>query len=329
MEKFDIVSIGDSTIDVFMQVESRDTEAVCKLHEEECMICFAYGSKIPVSTCVRIAAVGNAANNAIGSTRLGLKTAIYTVLGSDQDSKDTKEVFETEGVSSNFIVLESGKKSNFSTVINYSGERTIFVYHEQHSYDLPEFESDWIYLTSVGAEHTKLHDQVIEHTTKKGTKLAFNPGSHQLRDGLENLKPLLAKTDILSVNREEAHSLVGGDKEDIKGLISAFSQTGVKLVLITDGPEGSYASYDGREVWQVGIPAEAPIMERTGAGDAYSTGFVAALVKGKELPEAMVWGTINATSVIAYIGAREGLLTPMQITEWIKKYGEQIKPRMI
>lgn len=337
MNNFDLISIGDSTIDVFMQVESRDTETVCKVKEEECLICFAYGSKIPVSTCQRIAAVGNAANNAIGSARLGLNTAIYTVLGSDQDSEESKRVFEEEGVDTRYVVTENGKRSNFSVVINYSGERTIFVYHEPHKYDFPQdVGASWVYLTSVGKDHNSLHEQIVAWVKSSGAKLGFNPGSHQLKDGLEGLKPVLEVTEVLSVNKEEAQGLGGphsaqgsAGQEEVKELLGELKKVVPGTIVITDGPEGSYASIDGREVWFVGIPASAPIVERTGAGDAYTTGFIAATARGLDLPTAMIWGTLNATSVVAHIGAREGLLTPMQMEGFIKQYGSEIKPRMV
>lgn len=329
-QNFDILSIGDSTVDIFMQVQGQDAEALCKVDEEECLICFAYGSKIPVSDYKRIAAVGNAANNAIGSARLGLNTAIYTVLGSDHDSQETKGVFENEGVATDFVVMESGKRSNLSTVLNYSGERTIFVYHEPKTYKFPKAtNTSWAYLTSVGKEHESLHGEVLEWVKSTGAKLGFNPGSYQLRDELEKLRPLFEVTEVLLVNREEAYGLVGRDVEDTKGLIKDLKACGPEVVVITDGPNGSFASIDGREVWQVGIPQTAPVVERTGAGDAYSTGFIAAMVQGLELPEAMIWGTMNATSVVAHIGAREGLLTSLKMKEWVEKYGNQIKPRMI
>lgn len=328
-QQFDIFSIGDSTIDAFMQIETRDTETICKLQEEDCFVCFAYGDKIPVSAYQRIAAVGNAANNAIGSARLGLKTGMYTVIGSDNDSQETKVTLENEGVDTEYVVMESGKRSNFSVVINYSGERTIFVYHEQHAYHLPEgLLAKWAYLTSVGPDHSGLHSQVVSFIKNTQTKLAFNPGTHQLRDGIALLSDLLSVTEVLSVNREEAVELLGKEGE-IGELIMGLKQKGIGCVLITDGPQGSYASYDGREIWHVGIPQTAPIVERTGAGDAYTTAFLAALSLGKPLPDAMVWGTLNATSVVAHIGAREGLLAPLQMQEFIKQYGKEIIPKMM
>ncbi|MBI2590341.1 MAG: carbohydrate kinase family protein [Candidatus Blackburnbacteria bacterium] len=330
--QLDLISVGDSTIDIFMQVEQKDTESVCGLKGEERLICFAYGGKIPVSTYKRIPASGNAANNAIGSSRLGLKTALYAVLGSDQDSNDTKKVFVDEGVDIAHVTIDPDVGSNLSVVLNYSGERTIFVYHQPRQYELPSNlpNSKWMYLTSVGSEHQRLHDQVLEFIKRSKTKLAFNPGSYQLRDGINLLQPVLSLANVLILNREEAVVLVGGSSgEDVKQLIVELKSRCPGCVVITDGAYGSYASYDGREIWHAGISTSAPIVEKTGAGDAYSTGFVAALIQGKTLPEAMLWGTMNSTSVAGHIGAREGLLTPMKMEEFIKMYGGEIKPRMV
>ena len=340
MEKtFDIVSVGDTTVDVFLEVSSEDAHKSCDVNNKDCQICFSYASKIPVSKLTRIAGVGNAANNAIGSSRLDLKTAIYTVTGSDQDSQETKRILEEEGVDTRLLVMENGVRSNFSAVINYGGERTIFVYHEPHNYNLPKIETDWIYFTSVGEGKEGLQRQLAEYVATSGVKLGFNPGSYHLKEGLENLRPLLEKTNVLLLNREEAEGLVGShsaggsagqgaDIEDTKGLLKSLKDTGPEIVVITDGPDGSYASVDGREVWYVGIP-DTEVVERTGAGDAYSTGFLAATIKGHTLPEAMVWGTMNASSVVQHIGAREGLLTLAQIQKWVEKYKDQVKPRMV
>lgn len=330
MKDFDLISIGDSTIDIFLEVDPVEAVGLCNLNEEKCVVEFEYGAKIPVNKLTRVAAVGNAANNAIGSSRLGLKTAIYTVTGSDQDSLESKEIFEKEDVDTSLMVFESDKRSNFSTVINYSAERNIFVYHEERKYDISNLpKADWAYFTSVGKGHEILHEQIPTYVKNYGVKLGYNPGSFELREGIEVLKPILAETEVLFVNREEAHGLVNGELEDIKGLITKLYETGAKLVVITDGRGGSYASPDGHEVWFAGIPEKSPVIERTGCGDAYSTGFLAALMQKLPLPDAMVWGTMNATSVIQFIGAREGLLTRRGIDEFKGKYGSFVVPRMI
>ncbi len=337
MRDFDLISIGDSTVDVFLEIDPKDVDTKCDLDEKACRISFEYGAKIPVKKMTRVAAVGNAANNAIGSARLGLQVGIYTVLGSDKDAYEIREVLEAEGVDTEFVVMEKDARSNFSVVINYSAERTIFTYHEEKKYNLPILPKvGWVYFTSVARGHEALHKQIPEYVKKSGAKLAFNPGSYQLREGILGMKPILESTEVLILNREEARSLVDPstgsgqavDIEDTKELIRKLRAAGPKTVVITDGRSGSFASFDGREFWHTGIPETSPIIEMTGAGDAYSTGFLAATISGLDLPQAMVWGTMNATSVVQHIGAREGLLTRGGMDEFMKKYKDQVKVKM-
>lgn len=328
-EIFDIVSIGDSTIDVFLDIDPEDAQSVCGLDSSACKIAFDYGSKVPVKAMHRVPGVGNAANLSQGISRLGLKAGIYTVIGDDRDSQEIKEVLEKEGVDTSNVVMERGKRSNFSAVLNYSGERTIFVYHEDRTYKLPKMETNWLYLSSVAKDHQGLHDEVLSFVKSSGIKLGFNPGSYQLRDGLEGLRPLLGVTEVLLLNREEAGMLVDQGIEDIKGLLKGLKEHTKGTVVMTDGRGGSYATTDGREVWHVGIPEEVPVVERTGAGDAYSTAFLAATIRGKDLPEAMRGGTMNSTSVVQFVGALEGLLTERGMEEYLERYSDRVKARMV
>lgn len=326
---YDLISIGDTTIDIFLEISPELADSLCFLDKEKCIVGFGFGAKVPVNKLTRVAAVGNSANCAIGASRLGLKSAIFSITGSDQDSFETKRILEDEDVSVEFFQMEKDKRSNFSAVLNYSAERTIFVYHEPRNYVFPKLpNSSWIYYTSTGEGFDKLNNPLLEYL-ENGARLGFNPGSHQLKQGLAGLKKILEKTEVLILNREEAHGLVGGELQDIKNLLLSLKSTGPSIVVITDGPEGSYATIDGREIWFAGIPKESPVVERTGCGDAYSTGFIGALVLGKEIPDAMIWGTINATSVIQYIGAREGLLTQEGMKKEIGQWGSFIGVKII
>lgn len=304
---FDIVAVGDTTQDVFLQM--LDASVQCDIDGENCKICFDYADKIAVDKKTDIPAVGNAANNAIGIARLGLRSALYTVVGNDVQGHLAHDVLQKEKVDTRYVMFDEKHGTNFSAVINFKGERTIFVYHEPRDYQLPELAAtQWLYLTSAaGGGAAALHEQ-IEHflAAHADVRLAFNPGTHQLHLGLERLRPLLARTSILFLNREESAELLGNPGSDVAGLVRGFHGEGVKVMVLTDGPEGAYAS-DGVAVTYHRIFA-GPVVERTGAGDSYGAGFLAGIIRGKDTGEAMLWGNANATSVVQYIGAREGLL---------------------
>ena len=179
----DLLSIGDATIDTFMTpIES---ETMCKLDTKECLICFSYGDKIPVKN-LEFSIGGNAGNNAVGVKRLGINSAIVLTLGDDNIGAMIIDKLKNEGVDLTYLIQQPGTTTNYSTIINYSGERTIFVYHAPRSYEFPVALpiTPWVYLTSMGESFKPFYNHMIEWLTKNPTvKMAFNPGSWQLRDG--------------------------------------------------------------------------------------------------------------------------------------------------
>ena len=313
---FDLISIGDTTLDVFLELE--EEVKVVKEKSGKKYLGLLYAEKIPVKKLTNVLAVGNSANVAVGSSRLGLKTALYTVLGNDEIGQEMATVLKKEGVAKDYIIFDKKKKSNFSAVLNYKAERTILVYHERRDYSLPKMGSaKWLYYSSLAEGHNKLHSQIPEYVRRHKAKLGFNPGSHQLNEGLQKMRPIFKVCTVLFVNREEAQILVGKEK-NIKKLMEKLHKEGPEIVAITDGPKGSFAS-DGKDVYYLKI-FPAPLVERTGAGDSFSTGFIGALAYGKRVFDAMRWGTVNSASVIQKIGAQEGLLTKREIETALRKH---------
>ncbi|MFC1633029.1 carbohydrate kinase family protein [Patescibacteria group bacterium] len=314
----DCIAIGDTTLDVFLKVnDSGDGSETCHIDKDNKLLCFGLGDKIPVEKLTYVPAVGNAANHAFGVKRLGLSTAIYSYLGNDVAGQQSLEVFKEEGINTDYMQTVEGA-TNYSTVINNNGERTILVYHEHRNYDLPEIPpARFAYFSSLAAGHEELHKDIPEYVKKYDVKLGFNPGSFQLREGVDVLRPILGATHVLFVNRDEAQTLVG-KSDDIKTLTTHLHELGPEIVAITDGKNGSYAS-DGGRVYFLDI-FEAPLVERTGAGDSYASGFIGALAHGHDIKEAMRWGTVNSASVIQYIGAREGLLKKEDIESTLAKH---------
>lgn len=315
---YDVVAVGDTTEDIFLKMHEASLQ--CDLNKQNCKICFDYAEKIAVESKTDVPAVGNAANHAIGVARLGLSAAIYTIVGDDVQGRMADDIFKQNNVDTRYVTFDMQHGTNLSVVINFNGERTIFVYHEPRAYQLPEIgATKWMYLTSAsGGGVEKLHEQVLAYFGGKAqVKLAFNPGTHQMHLGQEGLRPLLRLSEILFLNREESVALLESRTDEIPTLMAGFHKLGVQIMVITDGPEGSYVS-DGENVWHAGI-FEGPVVERTGAGDSYGSGFLSATIKGHDIPTAMAWGNANSTSVVASIGAREGLLTEEGVRKMIEE----------
>jgi sugar/nucleoside kinase (ribokinase family) len=299
--KYDLLSIGDPTIDTFLVIH--DANVNCTIDKHVCQLCVNYADKIPVNQFFRFPA-GNMPNNAIGASRLGLKVAVYGMVGNDDDGKWLMRELENEGVEARYLKVDPKRGTNSSTVVVFRAERTIFVWHERRQYQLPALPAaEWVYLTSMGPLESNLesfHRQVLGYLKSHPAKLAFNPGTFQLLMGAEALAPFLKRAEITILNKEETEELTKKETKDIKVLLRALKELGSKIVVVTDGTKGSFA-YDGETYWAVGI-YDLPVVERTGAGDSYATGFVAARHYGLSIPEAMRWGTFNAAHVVNKLG---------------------------
>lgn len=317
---YDIIAIGDSTVDVFLKIH--EANVMCNLDTEACQLCVSYADKIPVDTMKRMDAVGNAANHAVGVSRLGFKAAIVTIIGSDDSGRAIMKKLKEEKVSTEYVTVDKKQGTNYSTVLNYRDERTILVYHEHRDYAWKNIgKAKWIYFTSMGEGSESLHPELLRYIEKTGAKLAVNPGSHQLRSDGKVLGALLAKADVIFVNKEEAKRILHDEeKNHIGELLEHLRALGPKIAVITDGQKGSYA-YDGTAKYYLGI-FDTPVVERTGCGDAFGSGFTAALARGYTVTEAMRWGNINASGVIQYIGAQEGLHRKADLEKILKEHPE-------
>ena len=321
MDNFDLLSIGDATIDTFMT--PLESETMCSIDKKQCIIAFKYGDKIPVKN-LEFSIGGNAANNAVGTKRLGINPSIVLTLGQDSVGEMIVARLKAEGVDLTYVIEQPGTASNYSTIINYSGERTIFVYHAPRSYEFPVQlpAVPWVYLTSMGESFRPFYNHFMEWLKKNpSVKLVFNPGSWQLRGEYEAIKGVMDSTHLIYVNREEAEKLTGfgesGGRE--RDLLIALNKLGPKICVVTDGGNGSFAydSINGKFLKAGVLPVDA--YERTGAGDAFGSGCLSALMHGRLLDEALLWGTSNSASVIGYTGSQKGLLKFEEMDSWLAR----------
>lgn len=316
---YDLISIGDTQNDTFLQLNEKEAHVNCKLNTQDCEICFNYADKIPVESVHR-AVAGNAVNVAVSGARMGLTTALWSLLGDDTLGREDLEKLKEEGVATELITIQKGTMSNVSTVINIFGERTILVYHYPRTYVLPALpKANYYYLTSMAPGSESIFDSLAKILSSDGSKLVYQPGTYQLRIGLPPVEQLLKQTEIIVMNKEEAQQYTGSTSTDIKILLKALKNLGPAIVVITDGTKGSYC-YDGTKMLFMDIIKEIPRVEATGAGDAYAAGFTTARIEGKSIAQAMAWGNYNASGVIQKIGPQAGLIRKQDISTWEQKY---------
>lgn len=313
---FDVITIGDATTDVFLEID--ETTKVCRVDKKKNELCIRFASKVPVKHVNRIAGVGNAANVAVGTHRLGLQVGIYTIVGGDRAGQEIIGNLRRHRVDVRYVRIDKTRATNSSTVLDYQGDRTIFVHHEEREYHLPAFaKTKWLYFSSICGNHDAFQAEIHDSVKRTGVKLGFNPGSLQMCLGTKRLMPILSICDVVFVNKEEAQALTL-QSNDIRRLLRAMHRLGTKMVVITDGRNGSYA-YDGRMMYGVAI-INLPVLERTGCGDAYASGFLGALVHGFDLPEAMRWGSANGASEATQLGSQSGLLTRPKMEALLRRH---------
>jgi ribokinase len=325
MQNIDFLAIGDVVTDCFIRL--KDAEAHCDIDDHNCKLCMRFGDKVPFESAEDIRAVGNSANAAVSAARLGLKSALLSHVGKDYHGEQCLEELKLNNVDTTYMGVHDGLPTNYHYVLWYGVERTILVKHTEFPYSIPENMPvpNMIYLSSMGENSREYHYAIASYVAKHPeVKLVFQPGTFQMKLGTEELKDIYANTYAFFCNIEEAQRILKTEEKDVKILMKSLHVLGPKNVFVTDGIKGAYAS-DGKDMWFMPIYPHAPF-ERTGAGDAFSSTVAAALLQGKTVPEALVWGPINSMSVVQYVGAQKGLLTLEKLQQHIAEAPTDYKP---
>jgi ribokinase len=327
--RYDFVAIGDTVTDAFIKLKNASAHIDIDRGNQE--ICMSFGDKIPYEEVFVVPAVGNSANAAVAAARLGLTSALVANIGSDENGKACLKTFKREGVATKFISVHRGRKTNYHYVLWYEDDRTILVKHEQFAYTLPSIgEPKWLYLSSLGADAEAIYPVLVEYLREHPqVKLAFQPGTYQMQMGAERLGEVYRRTEVFFCNREEAQRILGNREGDVKKLLVGIQALGPKLAVITDGPKGAYVATQEGSWFMPPYPDPKPPYERTGAGDAFASTFVAALAIGISVADALRWAPVNSMSVVQYVGAREGLLRREQLEAYLKDAPVSYLPKSI
>ena len=319
-QQLKMLAIGSATQDVFLVGGS-----IFKPHKEK-GIEYAFvplGEKLELEKVI-FTTGGDAMNAATTFARQGLHSQFMGIMGTDAAGEAVLRVFDEEGIDTHYLNQDSRYITNYSTILLApTGERTILVYHgsklraDGADIDLRAIEqADWLYISSVAS--MTLLDTILRKAKKHGVKVAFNPSARELAQA-DKLRPLLEDVTVLLTNKQEMQKIVEGKSMD--ELIRHAAHF-VQYVVISDGPRGVVAT-DGEKVVTAGMYADVKVVDRLGAGDAFGSGFVTMVAKGKTLEEAVVFASANSTSVVQQIGAKAGILhknarlhdMPLRVTE--------------
>jgi ribokinase len=321
--QIDVLSVGDVVTDAFIRLQA-DQEKIELGKDGVPDLSIPFGVKIPYESSTIIEGVGNAANAAVAFAKLGLESGLVANVGADSWGRDIINSLQNNNVDTRFVHINKGKLSNYHYVLWYKDDRTILIKHEEYDYRWPRFRvidiPKWIYFSSISKNALEYHDELSAWLESHlPVKLAFQPGTFQINAGIKRLHKIYQRSEVLAVNREEAVMISKGDHHDMNDLFDRLHKLGPKIVLISDGHAGAYAS-DGTQRWKMPIyPDPKPPFERTGAGDAFTSTFIAALAKGASVEEALLWAPINSMSVVQTVGAQGGLLNEKEINKYLRE----------
>jgi ribokinase len=306
-----ILTFGAATQDVFLTGKAlhgrRDVRTRDYVEQ------FPLGAKIDVEG-VHFDTGGGATNAAVTFARQGLNVGYVGKIGHDPAGAEVLRVLRRENVAVDKVVYDGKLATGYSTVlVANNGERTILSFrgasHALVAKDVPirTLEADWFYITSL-AGNMDLLGKLLKHANTHGIQVALDPGAAELAQ-TKKLKALLPLLTVLKCNAEELRQLFGGD--DVRDTVVRAADT-CPYVVGTDGAAGSYAAAAGR-LYQAGQYQKVKAVDRLGAGDAFGSGFVAALAKGLPIEDALTLASANATSVVTKYGAKPGILKTSRI----------------
>lgn len=311
MHMVKICAFGSASQDVFISGEGISSQLDPKVNKyaKEFVQPFKLGAKINVET-VDFATGGGATNAAVTFARQGLSSSFVGKMGRDVAADVVISELDKENIDSSQVIFDENGGTQYSTVLlTNSGERTILIYrgaatsHTAADYENLDFSKfDWIYVSTFAGRFEAL-DTIFKKAAENNVKIAFNPGDMELADPAK-LKALLVDVEILIVNKEEAQLIVPG--ETLEELVRHLLKY-APISIVSDGPNGVMAS-DGSVMVRAGMYEDVPVLDRTGAGDAFGSGLTSQIAQGKSLKDAVIFGSANSTSVVQSLGAKQGIL---------------------
>ncbi|MCH7902347.1 hypothetical protein IIC68_01185, partial [archaeon] len=260
-------------------------------------------------------------NTATGFARLSLKTGIMSSLGDDESGERIIREMEQEKINTKLLTKLKGKNTAYSVILTGFGRDRVILHYAKaakisEGHNANKLNSKWFYISSLHSK-PELLKKIVARARKIKAKIAFNPGTQELKLGLKGLERIFGKINVLILNRQEALKLTHAT--DVHRNLEKISRIADNVV-ITDGKNGATAT-DGEKIYSANA-YKNKTLDVTGAGDAFGSGFVGAIIKGRGIEKALEYGIVNSGSVVQYLGTKNILLSESGIKKFIKKNGK-------
>jgi ribokinase len=294
MNQFDFVGFGALNVDKLFKVNHiahAEGESYVTAHSENCG--------------------GSAANTAVGLARLGCKVGFVGKVGGDREGNMLLEDFAQEGVDTEGIIrAKYGESGTVMGFVDEEGQRALYIHSGVNdSIAVEEINKSYVsqarflHLSSFVGEKSFATQKELLRTLPKTVKVSFDPGALYARRGMEQLEPIIKRAYLVMPNSIEL-ALITCEKDCEKGA-NVLLEEGVKVVAVKLGGEGCYIT-NGQQHYKVKA-FKVPVVDTTGAGDAFNAGFLYGLLSGKSLLECGRLGNFVASRCVMQMGARTSL----------------------
>ena len=334
-----VITIGSATMDVFVECDDANIVSVCSKNKNSDFMSYPYGAKIDITTFSSNVG-GGGVNTACNFGNLGFETSAIFKIGKDVYSEGILDFFKRQNVSLEHIIQKEDTSTGFSIIlVSFQGDRTVLAHRgananileEEIDFDAIE-DADLIYVAPLNGNSNKVIEPIIDFAHKNNVKICFNAGTTSIKRGFEHIKKILESAHYVVMNKEEASMTTGIQvrpdtktekfsheiiHRDIKQMLSTLKVKDYQTIVITDGGHGAYA-YDGDKYYFC-EPFPSTVVSTLGAGDSFASTFCATIMKdGVDIGTALMYASVNASSVVSEFGATEGLLTFDKIKETLR-----------
>ncbi len=311
---YDIITFGSAAQDIHLKSKSFKILKDEKEFVTGEGICLALGSKIDIEDIV-FSSGGGGTNTAATFAKQGLKTAFCGAVGDDVMGRELVRELKDLKIDTKFILVKKEKHTNQSIIISSNEEdRTILVYRGASELfcrgDVPfeKLKTKWIYLAPLAGLLCDNFEELFSFAQKNKIKIAVNPSKQLLALPESVLKNIFSKINILFLNQEEASFLTKIPFDNEMEIFKKIDEMCPGVAVMTKGGEGVVAS-DGKYLYSAKPDPNRKIIDTTGAGDSFASGFLSDYIKyNGDIEKAIQLGLANSAANLAEIGAKTGLL---------------------
>ncbi len=331
---FDVITIGSATLDAFIESDAANIVSVSSLNNKKEFMAYPYGAKIEIDN-FDFQTGGGAINTATNFAQLGLKTSAIVKIGDEIQAQKIISALEEFGVDTSNIIKSKHYKTGFSIILtSFQGDRTVLAHRGANAQlELDDIKLDkikkskWLYLAPLNGNSTKILDDLAEFADKNDVNLAINLGTSSIKQGKKHITSVLKAADVIILNKDEASMLTGIEvrpdtKEekfsdelihpDVIKMLKEIHSKKTQINIITDGKNGVYV-YDGKKYYQC-CEFPAKVVSTLGAGDAFSSTFVASYIKTDgDIIKSLKYASVGAAAVVEKYGAQSGFISFKEI----------------